>query len=80
MFPSTPMRAVLGAGIAGFAGICWSIRDVQACDVPEDSLLNYVSQTQMVWYCDCYSTTVRNSEKRVSDAGAVDAACKAFFR
>lgn len=74
------MRAVLGAGIAGLGGICWSIRDVQACDVPEDSLLNYVSQTQMVWYCDCYSIPVSNCEKRVSDAGAVDAACKAFFR
>lgn len=78
---STPTaRAVLGVSVAGIAGICWSVRDVKACDIPEDSLLNYVSQTQKVWYSDCYSAPVRKQERRVGNAGAVDALCKAFFR
>eukprot|EP00892_Ulva_mutabilis_P011547 jgi/Ulvmu1/8765/UM048_0020.1 len=80
MLRSTLARAVLAAGVASTGGICWAVKDVTACDVPDDSLLNYVSQTQKVWYTDCYTTPICRQSRIVSHAGAVDALCKAFFR
>lgn len=80
MLRSAVTRTILAAGVAGTGGICWAVKDVSACEVPEDSLLNYVSQTQKVWYTDCYATHVSGRSRRVSDASAVDALCKAFFR
>ena len=80
MIRSVLTRAALTAGVAGVSGVFWSIKDVTACEVPEDSLLNYVSQTQKVWYTDCYTIDVISNSRGLGDSRAVDALCKAFFR
>jgi hypothetical protein len=77
-------RLALGgatAVCASVAAVFATTQDVESCPVPEGSLLDFSSQTQDVWYSDCFRTSVSPGALRsVGRTSATDAFMKAFFR
>lgn len=83
MFRNASRLALAGASVAGasVAAVFATTQDVEGCKVPERSLLDYASQTQEVWYQDCFRTRV--SIEALGSVGRVrttDAFMQAFFR
>lgn len=81
---STASRLVALAGAAvgaSVAAVFATTQDVEGCQVPEGSLLDYSSLTQEVWYQDCFRTRVSIQDLRsVGRTRTTDAFLQAFFR
>eukprot|EP01025_Chloroclados_australasicus_P031131 TRINITY_DN31418_c0_g1_i1.p1 TRINITY_DN31418_c0_g1~~TRINITY_DN31418_c0_g1_i1.p1 ORF type:complete len:239 (-),score=15.46 TRINITY_DN31418_c0_g1_i1:60-776(-) len=70
-------------GVTGCTAIAgwYYVSDAAPCKVPEHSALHYVSQTQRVWYEDCYSIRVPLADlPKRSPVRQTDDFIRAFFR